>query len=471
MDNMKKTITPAFIAAALMLTGCSDAVTYDELEVPVQQVQPLNAVSDTYVDTPKVYENDGIPDNCIGTFVSDNGACTIRQMEHYYDVTVDRESFSPAEAGKGYANAIIKAFPDFYTVTEPYLYENIIMGFPNILDDYSAVEERINTLAKTLRPDQQEELSAFAEELSGGLHGFAEDGNISFEEALAFNLIPDALRGTACSALSLWGDKTVSGDMLSVRFLDWNLGSDYQMCRLHAVIHMKNKERSYTGISFLGFGGIVSAINDDGVFAAILDAQSGEDYDCTDKLCYTWELRYALEEFDSAKDLGQFMVDNSKRFTISHLIYTSDANGAYCAEDADAALQEKGKGFSVLRDKDSPLHDCMKWDSPDSMCIVNTFHAKGNLEAFRSTNIIRFNKYNTWVSSHDKFDPALLKTVLTCEQVKQGMKKGEAQVMNVRNQGTSQIIITDYSTGRVQVAFTPADGLTDDVVFTDIGHY
>ncbi|MBQ4311271.1 MAG: hypothetical protein II773_06760, partial [Oscillospiraceae bacterium] len=130
MVNMKYTIMTAVTAAALMLTGCSDAVTYDELEVPAQQVQPLKAVSDTYVDTPKVYENDGIPDNCTGTFVSDNGACTIRQMEHYYDVTVDRESFSPAEAGKGYANAIIKAFPDFYTVTEPYLYENIIMGFP-----------------------------------------------------------------------------------------------------------------------------------------------------------------------------------------------------------------------------------------------------------------------------------------------------------------------------------------------------
>ncbi len=395
-------------------------------------------------------------------------------MEHYYDVSIDYENCTPAQAGRAYAEATLKAFPDCHEITEPYLYENIMSGFPALKDDYDPVEERMYYLAETLRPEYKEELYAFAEGLSGGVHGYAKDGHISYEEALTFNLIPEGLRGTACSALSLWGDKTATGENVAVRLLDWHLGSDNQMCKMHAVIHANKGERSYTGISFLGFISVVSAVNDDGVFGAILDVGSGnEPYICKDKKCYTYELRYALENFSTAEEVGSFMVENSADFTWSHNIYVTDKTHNFCAEDAAGALQDKGGGFSVLRDCDTPVMEKLKWDSKDSLCIVNSFASKGNQDGFfgNSNNIVRFEKYNEWVSSGSRFTLGQIKTMLTREKVDQGKDDDEARVNNVRNQGTVQIIIVDYSTGKVQVSFTGADGPSDDVVFTDIGNY
>ena len=49
--------------------------------------------------------------------------------------------------------------------------------------NYPYGNDEIFTLADNMRDEYREELFAFAEELSGGLRGYAEDGKISFEEA------------------------------------------------------------------------------------------------------------------------------------------------------------------------------------------------------------------------------------------------------------------------------------------------
>ena len=459
-------------------TGCGEKATYDDFNFPQSSESSLAAVSNTNVDNPIKFEDAGTLDKELGTYTSKDKACTIKKMEHYYDVTLDYENHTPEEVGTAYAEMIMEVYPDIHESIEPYIYENIYAGFPALVDDYDPVWERISTLAKVVEEDDKlsdywKELNAYAETFSGGVHGYAQDGTISYEEAVTFCFIPEALRGTACSALSLWGSKTESGDRITSRLLDWRLGSDNQMCKLHAIIHAKKGEHSYTGISFLGFESIVSAINDDGVFAAILDVGSqNETYVYKDRKCYTYDLRYALEEYDTAKEVGDFMVDNSANYTWSHNLIITDKDSSYCAEDAVTQLQDKGKGYSILRDNDTPLLSGVTWDNPDSLCVVNTFVSKGNQDdLFSDNNAVRWNKYNEGVSGEDKFTVGELKTVLCQEKVSQGQVNGEAKVENVRNMGTSQMIIVDYHTGRIQVAFTPETGPTDDVVFTDVGEY
>ena len=476
MKNKNKLICFALASCFTLgsLTGCGQAGTYEGFVVPEQSESTLAPVGNLYREDLTVYEDAGTPDEALSTFTSDNGACVIKKLTRYYDVTLDYENYTPEEVGRGYADATLKAFPDFHEVIEPYIYENIYSQLPNIKDDFSAVQERVFYMAETLRDDYKEELYAFADEISGGYHGYAEDGKISYEEALTYNLVPETLRGTACSALSLWGDKTESGDMITVRFLDWHLGDDNQMALCHAIFHAKNGEKSYTGISFLGFGSVVSAINDDGVFAAILDVGSGdEEYVYEGRKAYTYDIRYALEEYTTAKEVGDFMVENSADYTWSHNIIISDGNDAYCAEDAVAQLQESGEGYSILRDADTPLLDGVSWDNEDSLCIVNSFASEGNKDFFNgyANNMVRFNKYNDWVASEDKFTMGELKTVLTQEKVNQGLEKGEATVDNIRNRGTVQIILIDYENNDIQVAFTSPDGPSDDVIFTDVGTY
>ncbi|MBR4731724.1 MAG: hypothetical protein IK081_03050 [Lachnospiraceae bacterium] len=473
-NRVKQWLTAASLClAAACLSGCGEKATYDGFTIPVQAASSLTAVSNTNVENPRVYEDAGSKDQELGSYSSKNGACKIRKMEHYYDVTLDYENFSPKEIGKAYAGTVMEAFPGFHEIIEPYVYENIYSAFPALVDDFEPVWDRVSALLETVQEDYREEIVAYAEELSGGARGFAEDGRISYEEAITFNFIPEALRGTACSALSLWGEKTANGDRITMRLLDWNLGSENQMCTVHAVIHVKKGERSFTGISFLGFENLISAINNDGVFAAILDVgSSGEAYSSNGRRCYTYDLRYALEEYKTAKEVGDFMIANSARYTWSHNLILSDADHSYCAEDAVLQLQESGKGHSVLRDEKTPLLKNLKWENPDSLCVVNSFTTEGNQDGFWiNNNAVRFQKYNEWVAEKEKFTVGDLKTMITQEKVNQGKVKGEAKVENVRNQGTSQIIIVDYHTGNVQVSFTSPEGPSDDVIFTDVGSY
>ncbi|MBP5281805.1 MAG: hypothetical protein J6Z22_04820, partial [Lachnospiraceae bacterium] len=224
---------------------------------------------------------------------------------------------------------------------------------------------------------------------------------------------------------------------------------------------------------FLVFEILISAINEDGVFDAILDVGSGkENYVSVGRRCYTYDLRYALEEFTTAREVGEYMVSNSANYTWSHNIFVTDEKHSYCAEDAVSQLQESGKGYSVLRDADTPLLQSLEWGLPDSLCIVNSFATQGNQDGFWvNSNAVRFQKYREWVAAKDRFSVGDVKNMITQEKVNQGKKKGEAKVENVRNTGTSQIILVDYHTGNVQVSFTSIDGPSDDVIFTDIGSY
>ena len=279
-------------------------------------------------------------------------------------------------------------------------------------------------------------------------------------------MIPDALRPTCCSALSLWGSKTTTGDRITLRNLEWNLGSDNQMGKIHAVTHMKNGDRSLTAISVLGLLDIISGINDDGVFAAILDVGSVQDeaYVCEGRKCYTMELRFALEEYSTARGLGEFMVSESGNYTWCHNLIISDANDSFCAEDCVSQVAEAGKGRSVLRDCNTPIHKGLSWDSPDSLCVVNSFASEGNQDGFSGSgsNIIRFAKYNQWVKDKDKFSVKDVKDLITQEIVDQ------YAVQNVHSAGSAQLILIDYRTGSVQVAFSGADGVSDKSDFIEV---
>lgn len=453
----------------LLLTGCcDDAKIYENFEVSNQGDSMLLPVDSYYTKDTYIYEDNGIVDECIFQYESVDGLCVIKKMEHYYDVILDYERGTPRKVGEAYANTILKAFPEYENIMEPYIYENIRFSFPDLEENYEAVNIRLNTLLESIADEYREEIEGYAEVISKGEHGFSQDGKISYEEALLVQIVPDALRGTACSAVSLWGDKTVTGNRITFRSLEWILGSNNQMCMAHAVVHMKKEERSITSLNMLGLLNVVSAINDDGVFVGIIDAGARETYIYEGKKCYTYELRYALEEFQNATELGNYMVNRSADYTWCHNIIISDEKKSYCAEDAVQVVQEKGRGYSILRDENTPLMDGLRWDSTDSLCVVNSFASIGNLDGFcgNSFNIVRFAKYNEWVSSRDKFSVADVKNMVTQESVDQDV------VSNVHPNGESaayQQILVDYNTKRVQVAFTGIEGVVDKPRFIDIG--
>lgn len=450
------------LLTAVLISGCGN-----KASVAVNGAADMIPVDSYLTKEVREYKDDGTIEDPVSTVSSDDGLCVIKIMPSYYDVTLDYEKGDRASVGKAYGTLLREKMPDFMDIMEPYIYENIRMAYGGSYTE-AAVEAREKILYESWRPEYREEISAYAEGISGGVHGIREDGQISYEEAIIAQMIPDALRPTCCSALSLWGSKTVTGDRITLRNLEWNLGSDNQMGKIHAVTHMKNGSRSVTAISVLGLLDIISGINDDGVFAAILDVGSVQDeaYVCEGRKCYTMELRYALEEYSTARNLGEFMVGSSDSFTWCHNIIITDRNDSFCAEDCVSQVVESGLGESVLRDCNTPIHEGLSWDSQDSLCVVNSFASRGNQDGFSGSdsNIIRFAKYNEWVKAREKFSPKDVKELITQETVDQ------YAVQNVHGAGSAQLILIDYKTGSVQVAFSNADGVSDkpDFIAVDV---
>lgn len=446
--------------AAVLLSGCGN-----KAAVEVNSLEVMKPVDSYLTKEVREYKDEGTKETSVSTLSSEDGLCVIKVMPSYYDVTLDYEKGDRASVGKAYGTLIRERMPDYIDVMEPYIYENIRMAYGGNYTE-AAVETREKVLFESWRQVYREEISAFAEAISGGVHGIAEDGKLSYEEAVLAQMIPDALRPTCCSALSLWGSKTSTGDRITLRNLEWNLGSDNQMGKIHAVTHMKNGDRSLTAISALGLLDIISGINDNGVFAAILDVGSVQDeaYVCEGKKCYTMDLRFALEECSTARDLGEFMVRESGNYTWCHNLIITDSNDSFCAEDCVSQVVESGYGKSVLRDCNTPILKGLSWDSRDSLCVVNSFASEGNQDGFSgsNSNIIRFAKYNEWVKAKDKFSPKDVKELITQETVDQYV------VQNAHSAGSAQLILIDYHTGSVQVAFSGPDGVTDKPDFIEV---
>ncbi|SEP55378.1 hypothetical protein SAMN02910369_00121 [Lachnospiraceae bacterium NE2001] len=457
------------LMSILLITGMSLSMCGCGSNVDEVHSEGMKKVGSLYVEEEAEYTDDSEKEEVLDSFSSADGLCVIDKYPTYYDVTLDYEKGEPDAVGKAYAEAIIEAVPDYAENFEPYLHENIRQAFGGREVNNEALEKRIRTLIDSLPGEYKLEVESFAKTISQGEEGYAEDGKISYIEALTMQIIPDALRPTACSALSLGGEKTVSGERISIRNLEWNAGSENQFAELHAVTHMKKGDRSLTSISILGLLDMITAVNDDGVMIAILDVGSkyGMPFIYEGKKCYTFEIRYALENFDNAKDAGEYLVGESGDFTWCNNLLCTDAKDAFCCENATSEVQASGNAKSVLRTTDSELMEGLQWDTPDALCIVNTFATQGNQDTFTSLefNITRFVKYNKWVSEKDKFSVADAKGLMAREVVDQ------YGVSNVHNSGTVHTVIVDYATGKIHVSFTKEETAEDIPRFIEIGEY
>lgn len=475
----KKIVSISIMAViSLLLSGCSQSATTYENYVPeVSEVSSISPVG-TVLNTESYEGEESVSEEVEKSFSSEDGLCVIEKKPSYYEVYLDYTGGDYGAVGRAYGETIKKLGFDFEEIMEPYLYENINMAFPNLGNDYTPVVERITELKKNIPEDYLNEINGFAEALSDGFTGMESDGKISYEEALLMQMVPDALRGTNCNALSVWGDKTVTGDKINSRTLEWSLGSENQMCKAQAVTHFKMGEgkNSYVTFSVLGMLDMLTGINDKEVMVGILDVGSGLDYECEGKKCYTYELRYALENMADARSIGEYMVSESRNFTYSHNILITDKKDSFVAEDCvirlcdipEAERQELDNDFdpkAVLRDKDTPLMEGITWDNPDSLCVINAFMSDGTDDYFTASdsNFVRFSKFNTWVGDKEKLSVSDVKDIVTRETV--DMPSG---IQKLHSEIVFQTIIYDYSTGNIEVCFTGEEGVVNHPDFVKI---
>lgn len=464
---MKNKVIALILSACFFLSACgAKAPEQLGLDEPVKPVDNLNTKET------KEYTEGGEKATVIREYAAPDGLCNIKVTDAYFDVTLNEEDAIPFEVGLAYGAAVKEVCPNYAQILEPYLFDSIRSAFSNLDGNYKAVEVRTNTLFAGLDNRYKQEIDGFAKGIGATGNGIAQDGVLTETEVKLAQIGPDCLRQTACSGLSLWGQKTYTGDTLAVRCLEWLLGKDKSICTLHTVLHVRNKDKSFTSIGFLGMLNVVSGINDNGLFAAILDVDTKREYACENKACYSFAVRHILEEYDNATDAGNYMVDNSENFTFSHNVMLTDGKHSYCAEDTCEKRKDDEKGYSVLRDNKTPLMKDLKWDNPDSLCIVNAYVTENNYDAIsgNAVNAVKFAKYNRWVAERDKFSMTALKDMMT-QEVVDSENSGSKVVENVHSKYLTQMILLDYHQGSVQAAFTGVDGVTDKPVFYEIAEF
>lgn len=451
-------------AAMLLLTGCGSQRTgYEHFTAPEQGASTLKPVSDIYAE--RHYE--GVPptsEKTLETVTTGGGACVIECKNSYYDITLDYDKGSPDKIGAAYADAIKKVRPDYGEITEPYLYENIKAAFPNLSGDYTAVQMRTDAIFGTLRESYQQELRGFAKSIAGDTEGFSEDGILSAEEAILMQLIPDVLRGTACSGITASGSATASGERITCRVLEWQLGSENQICAAHALLHMKHGDESFTSVNMLGFLTILTAVNDEGVMMSILDVGSKNEvpYTTEDKCSYTYDIRYALEHYGKAREAAEYLRGNAAHYPYCFNVLCTDAKDA-CVAEICVTPEE---GTPLLRDENTPLHDGLKWDDPAYICVVNSFAAKGNADllTYNSGNLIRWNRYHDLFSGQRGLTSGGFKERMTAEQT-------DNELVRIRSGNVVHMVIADYETHSLQAILTGTDGVADDPDFIDLGSW
>lgn len=457
-----RNILAALSGAVLLLSGCG-RTGYENFTIPPQGESTLSPVDTIYRES----HYEGIAptqEKTLRTVSSADGICVIDCKESYYDVTLDYTKGSYYDAGAAYAEAIRLARKDYSAYVEGYLYENIKAAFPNLNDDYSGIEKRVEAIYTTLDPNYRQEIDGFADQMDEGAEGFVEDGILSHEEVVLMQLVPDVLRGTACSALSASGEATATGERITCRLLEWQLGSENQMCSGHTVLHVRNGDKSYVSVSLLGFMTILTAVNDDGLLLGELDVGTSESvpYSLEGKTSYTYALRYALEQFSTAKDAAAYLTENAAHFPYCVNVLCTDAQDAFVAE---LAVNDED-GSPVIRGSSTALHDGLVWEDPAYLCAVNAFAAKGNSDKLvhNQDNIVRWNRYAHLFCGQRELTVDHFKELMTSE-------KTDNDLTRIRSDGLVHMLIADYSTHRMQAILTSTEGVTDEQVFVDLGSW
>lgn len=462
--NLWQTAALCTAIISVIFTGCQKA-TYDGFVSPAQGESSLKPVDSCYIEQ-NYQDKPAAKEETLQTFSSENNLCVIEKKKSYYNITLDLEKGSHYAVGKAYGETIVKQIPEYPSAVESYLYENIRQAFAGIQDDYTALEQRLDALKNSLDQDYQQEIEGFAEAVSGNTEkGFHQDGKLSYQEAMLIHMVPDALRPTACSSISVNGNKTKSGHRITSRIMEWSLGSENQLANYHCVTHFKNADKSFTSVGSLGMLDVITAINDNGVMMGCHDVgtNTSAKYTYKNKTCYSYGFRYALENYATAKEAGDYLIKNSRKYTYSSNALISDANDVFCAE----MCVNTTDGRSVLRSSNTALNPGLEWTDPNTFCIVNSFVVKGNQDQMTATptNLVRWEKYKKLFSDEKEITLNRFKELLTSE------KTIDSPIIVFRNNYAVYILIADYDTKTIQAYFVSPEGPTDEPEFINLGKY
>jgi hypothetical protein len=306
-------------------------------------------------------------------------------QDTYYLVNIDLTVESHYETGKQYAEQIVAHVPDYESKIDSFINYMLGMMQQAIDIDMDVLISRANDIKKNIPQEYLEEISGMQSVFSYD-KDVPGDGHLSQNEFLVFNVFGDIARPTRCSASGVFGGSSTTGHTIIGRNLDWNELPDSQLWTIQAVILLNNDDKSMASIGYLGELAFISAFNNDNIFTAVLDSDTGDPYpSTTGKRSYTMDLRYALENETTLEGVAGYMMD--KDYPFNHLVFIADADSAQVLEDN---IDSPARG---LRTSTSELKPGITWSQPCAIAAVNSFLLPGNEDNHTDSNPPRWDSY------------------------------------------------------------------------------
>jgi hypothetical protein len=385
-----------------------------------------------------------------GVVIADSG--------DYYHVVCDLASAgSRYQMGLELGQAIATAVPGFGPLVDSYLAERSGSN-----STYNAWISRMGDIWPQVPQEFRDEVDGMTDGVSADSQNIRGDGKLSRGEIRLLNLFPDCARSSQCAGLAVFGDGSASGHPMTARLLDWHSGNQNQLGQIQAVITVRNGDRSVCLVGFLGYLGAVTGLNDDGLFAGILDSPSGAGYSSAGRRSYAMDIRKALEDFTGIEQAAEYLSDTSKHYAYNHLVLLSDSAGGAVLEN-----NISGNGTNMrrgLRRDTSALNPGVEWGFEGAVAAVNSFVLYGNHDNHTGVqfNTGRWASFRSQMAACGQVDWEELKSVA-------GFDNGNGpgyEYTDIYNAGNVQIICFRPDSQMLEVAFKPRSGtLPGDPVF------
>lgn len=303
----------------------------------------------------------------------------------HYEVILDYGTgASPRDMGRAYAAALVQCVPDaekkldaiLYALVNSSMLEDIgIPILPSALFRVVATT-RLKDILPQLQEPYRQELEGLADVLASSEAFEPGDGKLSRTEILAMNLGMDIGRWEQCCALSVFASRSSTRAPQTIRVLEFPVEQALLMRRLHSVTKIKNGDKSLCLVQPIGLLGVVSGVNASGIFAAVLDSPTHQDYVSQGRRSYPFDLRYALENCASMEAIAEYMGSPSRAYTYNHVIFMSDGTSAGAFENNFSGVGPNMR--RALRTSASELNEGILWDEPEALPAVTAFALKGN---------------------------------------------------------------------------------------------
>lgn len=383
---------------------------------------------------------------------------TIEDKGNYFNVILDYTTgLTNQEMGAAYAKGILEMLPEYEKIMDSYIAQNIVEY------EYMYGINRAYDVKSQIPQAYYDEITGMASVFGNGENAW-NDGNLTADEVLLFNLFPDVFRAAQCSYISVYGERAESGQTIVARNLDWFRGDTNQMAALQSVVTIKYDDVSVCNVGYLGYQGMLTGFSDKQIFAGILDSGSNEAYSSEGRRSYAMDLRYALEHFDKMEDAADYLGDPSMLYTFNHTIGFSDKTHSIILENnfsGDSSVK-RGRLKREIRTEDSKLNDGIEWGIDNAVAAVNSFLLYGNMD--NHTN----HKYNTKRWKNIKEQLLAKGNTVSFEELKEitsyygGKAPGVfSESGDIYNKMTVQMMVFIPETFQLEIYFPQRDTLTN----------